>query len=71
MEGVAMSYLRPDTQAPQRPTADELRRYASDEADANERGAILYLKSYLVMRATIGFLGSPCRSRSSSVTRSG
>jgi hypothetical protein len=57
MDGAAMSYWRPDTQAPQRPTADELRRYASDEADANERAAILYLKSYLVMRAAIGFLG--------------
>lgn len=52
-----MTFWKPDTQPPQRPTADELRRYAANEADANERGAILYLKSYLVMRAAIGFLG--------------
>jgi hypothetical protein len=52
-----MTLWKPDTQPPQRPTADELRRYAANEADANERGAILYLKSYLVMRAAIGFMG--------------
>ncbi len=32
-------------------------RLNSGDADADERGAILYLKSYLVMRAAIGLLG--------------
>jgi hypothetical protein len=59
-----MSYWKPDTQAPQRPSTEELREYrppgadaAWDEQSANARGRILYLKSYLLMRAAIGFLG--------------
>ncbi|GIH20038.1 hypothetical protein [Rugosimonospora africana] len=59
-----MGYGTPDTQAPQRPSREELTAYGASrtgadatEADVNVQGRILYLKSYLLMRAAIGFLG--------------
>jgi hypothetical protein len=59
-----MSFLTPQTEAPARPSLHELREYGADrpgvvldEAGLNARGRILYLRSYLVMRAAIGFIG--------------
>lgn len=59
-----MSYWEPETQTLPRPSAEQLTEQAAYQADvgldeptANLRGRILYLRSYLLMRATIGFIG--------------
>lgn len=59
-----MSFLTPQTEAPVRPSLQELSEYGADrlaadldEAGLNARGRILYLRSYLVMRTAIGFIG--------------
>lgn len=59
-----MGYATPDTEAPRRPSREEMIAYGASrkgagatDAGANVQGWILYLKSYLLIRAVIGFLG--------------
>jgi hypothetical protein len=59
-----MNDWKPDTETVARPSTEDLREYGADrpesdldEAGLNARGRILYLRSYLVMRAAIGFIG--------------
>jgi hypothetical protein len=59
-----VSYWKPETEAPARPSLPELSEYGADrpradssEARLNARGRIMYLRSYLVMRTAIGLLG--------------
>jgi hypothetical protein len=59
-----MSGWKPETAAPARPSTEELIEYGADrpeseldEAGLNARGRILYLRSYLLLRVAIGFIG--------------
>jgi hypothetical protein len=54
-----MSYRHPDTAAPLRPGAAPLDGSDVDAAEAqlNLQARLLYLRSYLLMRAAIGFIG--------------
>jgi hypothetical protein len=49
-----VGYSTPDTTTPPRPS---LRELSADAPDPNIRGRILYLRSYLLMRAVIGLMG--------------
>src|SRR4051794_15891591 len=50
-----MGYLDPQTEAPRRPSTVELSEPGDHGAGLQAR--ILYLRSYLLMRAVIGFIG--------------
>jgi hypothetical protein len=59
-----MNDWKPETEALARPSTEDLRNYGADrpesdldKAGLNARGRILYLRSYLVMRAALGFIG--------------